>query len=126
MSELNNIPVTLEDAWKQAKEQGYEGTCEEFAALCDKIEEKMSSEKLDLAGMESVAGGSFKSAMEAVGDWCKENTGLLAGIGGAVATLAGGYAAYRYFSGGNTGTGGTADFGRSSGFSTNTLDMSGL
>lgn len=104
MSELNNIPVTLEEAWKQAKEQGYEGTCEEFAALCDKIEEKMSSEKLDLAGMESVAGGGFTDAMKAVGEWCADNKELLAGIGGAVATLAGGYAAYRYFKGGNTGT----------------------
>lgn len=106
MSEQNNISInTLEDAWKLAKEKGYEGTFEEFKALGEKIENDPEFNKMDLDSMETVAGGGFVSAMEAVGEWCKDHKELLMATTGTLAVGVTAYLTYRYTTGGNTTTG---------------------
>ena len=83
MSEKRTITLnSIEDAWKLAKEDGYEGTLEAFDTLCKELAEKAKSEKIDVESMESIAGG------KSIGDWCKDNTELLIGVAGAIGTAA--------------------------------------
>lgn len=87
---------TIEDAWKLAKENGYEGTAQEFDALCKKLARETDTGSMSLESLDAVAGGSFKSAMEAVGDWCADNKEILIGTLTGLTSIAVGYGVYRY------------------------------
>lgn len=96
MSEQNTNSIKImpmEEAWKAATDEGYEGTLEEFTALCDQIADKLNlDEKLNMDEMESVAGGGFVEAMEATGEWIQDNArtfglsvaALVSAVGGIV------------------------------------------
>lgn len=96
MSELNadNIKVnSVEEAWKIAVGEGYQGTLEDYAILCAKLASEVKlDEKLNVEEMDTVAGGGFVEAMEAAGEWIKDNAlvvgltaaGVAAAVGAAV------------------------------------------
>lgn len=126
MSEQNNVTVnTLEDAWKLSQEKGYEGSFEDFRALCEKLDKEADFEKMDLSAMESVAGGGFVSAMEAAGEWCKDHKDLLIATTGTLAAGVAGYLTYRYMSGGSGDTG-RESIVSSDGFSGRTISVGSL
>ena len=100
MSEEKKITLTsIEDAWKLAKENGYEGSLEDFDAMCKNAAEKFQAEQMDLDSMDAVAGGGAGEVFESIGNWCSDHKEMLIGITSGLTAAAAGFAIYKYAKG---------------------------
>lgn len=96
------------DAWELAKENGYEGTKEEFEALCAKAAEELKTEKMDMDSLDAVAGGG---TWDDVKTFFNDHKEIILGVTGAVGAGVIGVLSYKLYSGRNTGTEGPSILG---------------
>lgn len=119
LNKLNNGA----DAWELAKENGYEGTREEFEALCAKAAEELKTEKMDMDSLDAVAGGN---AWDSIKDFFSDNKTAIISAGGAAGTAVIAFLTYKWINSGNNGTTVDDNVSVSSGFSGRTISVGDL
>ena len=75
---------SMEDAYALAQKDGYQGSMDDFKALCEKAAREQADEAMDLESMDAVAGGSWDSFC----DWVSDHKTEIIGVTAGAATLA--------------------------------------